>query len=102
MKNIGSAAGTITSVYIDSIPIPDSNYNASRIVPGEVHTSIPDRKNGLRIEVGKRDVMSIYVSDNNYTDGSRINMDIRLHSANGNDYVQIPYQFNFGIVFSDF
>jgi len=83
LKNSGSKSATLTSVYLNEVLVPDSNYGTSQIVQGEVHTSIPDRINGLKIKAGQTEVISIYVSDSNYSDNSRIEMNIRLNSANG-------------------
>ena len=94
LKNSGTKqTATITSIYLNDTPIPDSNYGASKIIENEIQTSIPDRINGLRFELGQTEVVSIYVSDHNYTDNSKVNFLIRLQSANGNNYIKSMHMY---------
>ena len=89
MKNWGGIVGTMTNLYIDDHPLPDSNYGGSSIVVGEVHTSIPDAENGLPIEKDEQTgTFYVYVSDMNVTDGSWVIYHLRIHSENGMDYFQ--------------
>ncbi len=76
----------ISSLIINSEPIPESNYGATGITLGEIYTSIPDTETGVIIEGGKTEIISIYVSDANITVGSHVSMNILIHSKNGNDY----------------
>jgi len=86
-KNSGVSTASIIHLYINgSELIPESNYGANGIKAGEIHTSIPDYKTGKIIKGGEMGIISIYISDENIEDGSKIIYDIRLHSKNGNDY----------------
>jgi len=79
----------IVELKIDDTPIPDSNYNCDKIIPGEITTSLPDTKTGLLIECGQTETITVYVSDEGVADGSNLSLNIKLHSKNGNDYGRI-------------
>ena len=89
MKNWGHIDGTMSKLYIDNKPLPDSNYGGNSIVAGEVHTSLPSVKEGLIIKKdGQTGTFFVYISDMNITDGSWVTYHLRINSENGMDYFQ--------------
>lgn len=90
LKNSGSAASTITHVFINDVPVTLTDPAAATFAngsPGIVVCSIPTA--GLNIGIGDSQDVSIWV-DNDYASlsaGTTVN--IKFHSGNGMDYVRL-------------
>jgi flagellin-like protein len=87
LKNSGSAASTITHVFINDKPVTLLATPVNIFTVGGLETSIPDV--GLLIEAGQSKGMYILVDDayENLSAGTTVN--IKLHSAGGMDYIKL-------------
>ena len=89
LKNSGSATSAITTVFVNEVPIDTANYGGSAVVAGEVHTSIPDTTTGITLVSGNSTTVHVYISDTYGSLSSGTTVDLKLHSANGNDYIKL-------------
>ena len=87
LKNSGSATATITTVFVNEMPLDSGSYDNSSIVDGYITTSIPDA--GLTLTSGNSSYVYIYISDTFGELSSGTTVDIKLHSGNGNDYIKL-------------
>ena len=88
IHNVWFPPSAITSVFIDDVQIPNTNYRGTCIIPGKIYTSIPDSKTGIPLEEGDVETINIYISDTDMLIGSKDTVNIKLHSINGADYGQ--------------
>lgn len=90
LKNSGSAASTITHVFINDIRVTLTDPAASTFAdgsPGTLVCSIP--ASGLNIDIGGSQQVSIWVDDDYASLSSGTTVNVRLHSGNGMDYVKL-------------
>ena len=89
LKNSGSATSAITTVFINEIPIEAANYDQNAIVLGEVATNIIDTDTGVTLVSGNSTTVHVYISSTYGELTSGTTVDLKLHSANGNDYIKL-------------
>jgi flagellin-like protein len=87
LKNSGSAASTITHVFINDVPVPDANYGSSAYIAGQVSTDVP--ATGLSIDAGDSQAAEIRIASGYGTLSSGTTVNIKLHSAGGMDYIKL-------------
>ncbi len=87
LKNSGSAASTITHVFLNDKPIDLLAVPLNIFTVGGLETSISDI--GLILEAGQSKEMYLLVDDEyeNLSAGTTVN--IKLHSAGGMDYIKL-------------
>jgi len=87
LKNTGSAASTITHVFINDKPVTLLGAYDDLFIVGDLKTSILD--SGLLLEAGQSKDMCILIDDayENLSSGTTVN--VKLHSAGGMDYIKL-------------
>jgi len=87
LKNSGSAASTVSQIFINSVPLPSDNYNLHEFQSGEVTTTLS--LTDATIASGDSKTIYIGISNTYLTLSSGTTVDIKLHSAGGMDYVKL-------------
>ena len=98
LKNSGSAASTITHVFINDVPVtlnPTGNDGLVGEAPaptvgvadGSIGTSITET--GLSLNAGEAKDAYVYISNNYGYLSSGTTINIKLHSAGGMDYIKL-------------
>jgi flagellin-like protein len=88
LKNTGSAASTITHVFVNDKPVPlEAAYVDEFDTVDGLRTSILET--GLLLEAGQSKDMCILIDDEyeNLSSGTTVN--VKLHSAGGMDYIKL-------------
>jgi hypothetical protein len=91
IKNSGSAAATLTHVFVNDVPVA---WSATFGVAGEIVASV-DPDNVLVLESGQAKRVFVYVTpggvqgDLAYYLSSGTTVNIKLHSAGGMDYIKL-------------
>lgn len=89
IKNSGSAASTITHVFVNDVPVADAQYGQSALgAAGVICTDVPTT--GLTLEAGETDEIQVWISSggtSTLSAGTTVN--IKLHSAGGMDYIKL-------------
>ncbi len=89
IKNSGSAASTITHVFVNDVPIADAQFGQATLgAAGVVCTDVPAA--GLTLEAGESDDIQVWISAGGtslLSAGTTVN--IKLHSAGGMDYIKL-------------
>ena len=95
LKNSGSAAATITHIFVNDAPVildgvarTGFGAGAALVAPGVIGASMIDT--GLTLTSGVSNSLNIYVSNASpitLTSGTTVN--IKLHSAGGMDYIKL-------------
>jgi len=90
LKNSGSAAATITTVFVNEGPLNHTDvtgYAAATWVADNIAVDFAIA--GMTLESGQSDTVQIFVPEGwNYM-SSGTTLDVKLHSANGNDYIKL-------------
>jgi len=90
LKNSGSAAATITTVFVNEGPLNNSDttgYSATDWVTDNIAVDFPVA--GITLESGESNTVQIYVPEDWKFLSAGTTLDIKLHSANGNDYIKL-------------
>ena len=87
LKNTGSAASTITHVFINDRPVTLPAAYGDVFIVTECTTSVETA--GLLLEAGESKDMCILIDDayENLSSGTTVN--VKLHSAGGMDYIKL-------------
>ena len=91
LKNSGSAAATITTVFVNETPLnatDGTGYGASDFVADNIAVDF-SIATGITLESGESSTTKIYVPLGYKHFSSGTTLDIKLHSANGNDYIKL-------------
>jgi len=86
LKNSGSAGATITHCSVNEVLV--DGYNATSVVPDEVHVSFLDT--GFTLESGESGTVNVYISGGTVTkltSGTSVN--VKLHSSGGVEYIKL-------------
>ena len=93
LKNSGSAAATISTVFINEGPLnatdaSPTGYGASTYDAAQgIVCDVP--LTGLTLQSGETGAIIVYLNDGYQFFSSGTTVDIKLHSANGNDYIKL-------------
>ena len=91
LKNSGSAAATITSVFVNESPLNQTDgtgYNATTWVVDNIAVDF-SYSSGVTLASGESTTVLIYVPESWNFFSSGTTLDCKLHSANGNDYIKL-------------
>ena len=87
LKNTGSAASTLSRVFVNEVPLEEANYNKADYVAGKVSTSLLYA--GTTITSGNTTTVYIRISDTYSTLSSGTTVNVKIHSAGGMDYIKL-------------
>ena len=98
LKNSGSAASTITHVFINDVPVAliatgndgltgEVSAPTNGVAPAGIGTSITDV--GLSLNAGESKTAYLYISNTYGYLSSGTTINIKLHSAGGMDYIKL-------------
>ena len=91
IKNTGSAAASITHVFVNDVPVTYSDVTVAPPIAGNgiIYASL-DPDNTVVLESGQSKEVAVVISvgdDITYTSGTTVN--VKLHSAGGMDYIKL-------------
>ena len=87
LKNTGSAPSTLNRIFVNDIPVPQSNYNTTTWVAGDLAVDIAYL--GTTINPGDSLSVHVYISETYSTLTSGTTVNVKIHSAGGMDYVKL-------------
>lgn len=94
LKNSGSATATITHVFVNEVPIDETEYASSgfgtgidQVDDGEMGTDLPVA--GLSLQAGASGTVTVYIDYDYGTLSAGTTVNIKLHSAGGMDYIKL-------------
>ena len=87
LKNTGSADSTLNRVFINDVPIPQSNYGQVTWIVNSTSTDITYA--GTTVTPGASLNMQVYVHEAYGTLSSGTTVNIKVHSAGGMDYIKL-------------
>ena len=93
LRNTGSAASTMSRVFVNEVPIEQNNYGRiyydaiSDYIPTKVSTDIS--YSGTTIGSGEPTTVHIWISDTYSTLSSGTTVNVKIHSAGGMDYIKL-------------
>jgi flagellin-like protein len=90
IKNSGSAASTITHVFVNDVPVTltdPAGSNFPNTAPGSVACDIITA--GRTLEAGESDALTIWIDDDYGLLSAGTTVNIKLHSAGGMDYIKL-------------
>ena len=90
IKNSGSAAATITHVFINDVPIGAYDATGATVMPADGTTATNIPSTGLTLTAGESgDVFVLIASGGSSTLSSGTTVNVKLHSAGGMDYIKL-------------
>jgi flagellin-like protein len=87
LKNTGSAASTLNRVFVNDIPVSQSNYNQTTWIAGEMSVDIEYL--GTTVNPGESMTVQVYISETYSTLTSGTTVNVKIHSAGGMDYIRL-------------
>jgi hypothetical protein len=87
LKNTGSAASTLNRVFVNDVPVPQTNYNQSTWVVDELSVDI--LYIGSTVNPGESLSVHVYISETYSTLTSGTTVNVKIHSAGGMDYIRL-------------
>ena len=87
LKNTGTVASTLIGVLVNDVEIMQDNYGKTGIIEGKVSTDIENT--GITFNSGQTIQFHVWISTNYGTLSSGTTINIKLHSADGMDYIKL-------------
>jgi flagellin-like protein len=88
MKNTGSATSTLLRCFINEVPVPIGNYNATTFA-GSNSVAVGFPYTGLTIDSGESLNIQVYVDEGYGALSSGTTINVKIHSAGGMDYIKL-------------